>query len=106
MALIMCGECDRKVSEKALSCPGCGLPMHDSEVGPDGVNLQTVQETSKILKLHGLYSFTLMVLSAPFFIILAFEPQNTIIKTISLMLFGAGLSWRLANNVRIWWHHR
>ncbi len=27
MALIKCNECDREVSDKAISCPGCGAPL-------------------------------------------------------------------------------
>ena len=27
MALINCGECDKEVSDKAISCPNCGAPI-------------------------------------------------------------------------------
>ena len=27
MALIQCGECSKEISDKAVSCPGCGCPM-------------------------------------------------------------------------------
>ena len=30
MALIECPECGKEVSDKAASCPNCGLPMHAS----------------------------------------------------------------------------
>ena len=29
MALIKCPECGREISDKAVSCPGCGYPMQD-----------------------------------------------------------------------------
>lgn len=32
MALINCPECDRSVSDKALTCPGCGLPISSSNI--------------------------------------------------------------------------
>jgi hypothetical protein len=28
MPLITCPECQREISDRALSCPGCGNPMH------------------------------------------------------------------------------
>ncbi|MEQ2827819.1 MAG: zinc-ribbon domain-containing protein [Anaerobutyricum hallii] len=28
MALIKCPECELQVSDKALSCPHCGFPLH------------------------------------------------------------------------------
>lgn len=32
MSLILCPECSRTISDKAISCPGCGYPMTISEV--------------------------------------------------------------------------
>lgn len=32
MALINCPECGREVSDKAVSCPGCGYPLQKSEI--------------------------------------------------------------------------
>ena len=32
MALIQCPECNHNVSDKALSCPNCGYPLHPSRV--------------------------------------------------------------------------
>ena len=35
MALIKCGECGREVSDKALTCPGCGAPIaFQRSIGP------------------------------------------------------------------------
>ena len=36
MALINCPECSREISDKAASCPHCGLPM--APALPDSVN--------------------------------------------------------------------
>ncbi len=32
MALITCPECRKSVSDKAISCPGCGFPLKESEL--------------------------------------------------------------------------
>lgn len=32
MALINCSECEKKISDKAASCPHCGAPLRDEEV--------------------------------------------------------------------------
>ena len=31
MALIKCSECGREISDKAVSCPGCGCPVSEIE---------------------------------------------------------------------------
>jgi endogenous inhibitor of DNA gyrase (YacG/DUF329 family) len=30
MALINCPECGREISYKAVSCPNCGIPVHNA----------------------------------------------------------------------------
>ena len=30
MALIQCTECGKEISDKAGSCPGCGMPLKDN----------------------------------------------------------------------------
>ena len=29
MALVLCPECKREVSDRAIACPNCGYPMHE-----------------------------------------------------------------------------
>ncbi len=31
MAIIKCNECDREISDKAISCPHCGYPLNENE---------------------------------------------------------------------------
>ena len=31
MALILCPECDKEISDKAASCPGCGAPISSDD---------------------------------------------------------------------------
>lgn len=33
MALMQCPECNRSVSTRAASCPGCGYPINDRGAG-------------------------------------------------------------------------
>jgi len=40
MALIKCGECNKKVSDKAATCPNCGNPIKDK---PDEVSIRFVK---------------------------------------------------------------
>ena len=35
MALINCPECNKEISDKAKSCPNCGLPLRELEVEHD-----------------------------------------------------------------------
>jgi hypothetical protein len=32
MSLINCAECNRKISDKAVICPGCGLAINNSKI--------------------------------------------------------------------------
>jgi len=51
MALIKCPECSKDVSDKAPTCPNCGAPIAAASVDKKvGINVTTVQETSKRLK--------------------------------------------------------
>lgn len=44
MALIECPECGREISDKAVSCPGCGCPVVEGSVG-----MELVCENGKIV---------------------------------------------------------
>lgn len=39
MALVVCPECEGRVSDKALACPACGYPMSskNSKIGWQGI---------------------------------------------------------------------
>ena len=43
MALILCPECSRAVSDKALACPGCGYPISFS---PEPAKQQKERKTA------------------------------------------------------------
>lgn len=57
MALIKCPECSKDVSDKAPACPNCGAPIAAASVDKKvGVDVTTIQETSKRLKAQMLLS--------------------------------------------------
>ena len=109
MSLIKCSECNSEVSDKAVSCPKCGAPiLNDSESKGSGVNLRTVQETSKKFKLQSLISISLFIIGAVWVYVSmntvtgqVTEPSNT---GMSVMLIG--MIWYIINRLRIWWHHK
>jgi len=60
MALINCPECSKQVSDKALTCPNCGVGIA-SEAESRGTTVATIQKTSKGLELHTLMSVTVII---------------------------------------------
>lgn len=44
MALIKCTECDREVSDKASSCPGCGSPIAATPETTKPVRVKTSED--------------------------------------------------------------
>jgi hypothetical protein len=61
MALIKCPECGREISDKAISCPGCGCPISSdpcekldySFVGVKGISIQIKNGIMKISEKNG-----------------------------------------------------
>lgn len=112
MALIECGECTGKVSDKAASCPHCGSPvMQLADVVDTGDRLTTTQQTSKQLKEQVLWAYLLMAMGLAMTV---FTPLWLNAKgsdwTLSSLGYGGtvlllGVAWQIVNKVRIWWHH-
>ncbi len=52
MGLMICSDCKKEVSSKAVSCPNCGAPIAglSEELSPS--NKSTIQLTSNMLKMH------------------------------------------------------
>lgn len=105
MALINCPDCNKQVSNNAPTCPGCGARIAtDKESTGSGVQqLQTIQETSKQLKLQTLYSGLLIAAGA--FGVFAAEPGSGG-ATVAAVVAGVGVLWYIATRYRIWWHHK
>jgi len=59
VALILCDECGREISDKALECPGCGNPIvgifpkawrgRKREASKEGIFLQTLNAGCTII---------------------------------------------------------
>jgi uncharacterized membrane protein YvbJ len=63
MALIKCKECGNEISEWAETCPKCGAPIALLRASrAAGVQLRTIQETSKKFKLQILISVSLILI--------------------------------------------
>jgi DNA-directed RNA polymerase subunit RPC12/RpoP len=57
MALINCAECNKEISDKAISCPNCGVPMNGTnntnkvdKVEFDKIENTTTQKSEDLLK--------------------------------------------------------
>ncbi len=106
MALIKCNECNQEVSDKAESCPKCGAPIASAqETKAAGVQIRTVQETSKKFKLQSLLSISLIIIGFVSLSVTSSNPQNEP-STIPVLLIVFGLIWYVVNRFRVWWHHK
>ena len=54
MALLKCSECGREISDKAVSCPGCGCPVSEIEgMSQKDEKINSLVETVK--RIHRIY---------------------------------------------------
>jgi len=105
MVLIKCPECSREVSDKAPTCPKCGAPIAAASVDREvGVNLTTVQATSKRLKAQMLLA-VLSLSVGIVWVILAVNASERGSLAVPTSLFVGGLVWYAIIRFRIWWHH-
>ncbi|MCA9367214.1 zinc ribbon domain-containing protein [Candidatus Kaiserbacteria bacterium] len=47
MALIICSECGKEISEKATTCPRCGNPINNLVTVENLQPVTTIEQTSK-----------------------------------------------------------
>ena len=105
MALIKCPECTKEISDKAPTCPGCGCPITSAKIHEEvGVNLSTVQLTSKSLKIE-------LILSTFFFLIsviwlFAMITNKSPFNPTPLVSMLLSFCWYYMTKIRIWWHHK
>ena len=106
MALMECPECARQISNRAPTCPGCGAPIAAAATHAEvGVNLTTIQETSKSLKLEILLSMCAFWVGTLW--MLAISPAASFAAVVApLLLAGLGVAWYVLTKLRIWWHHK
>jgi uncharacterized paraquat-inducible protein A len=105
MALVCCTECGQSVSDRAASCPKCGNPIGD--------RVQTVQQTSKAIKLVILLSFVSMI-SGCFGVMLNMPEAGAAPAVVErqaeatmpfTFMFVIGSVVFVASKLSQWWHH-
>ncbi len=103
MALINCPDCNKEISDKAPTCPGCGAPIvQDIESKGSGVDhLVTTQATSKALKAQQAIASALFLVG----LFIMFAGKGGDGATFGAVVMVAGIAWYIAARTRIWWHH-
>lgn len=101
MALIDCADCNKKISDRAPSCPGCGCPVASPTSKSDG-GYVTTQGTGKRYK--GMQMIGAVVLAVGFGALVSADDSDTLIAAgalsvlIGLLMYGFG-------RALAWWHH-
>ena len=93
MPLINCPECQREISDQAISCPQCGYQLKTKTE-----TTTTVQLTSKKLKKRQLYPLAFMFLAFPFILMRQFA--------IGFIIVGISIIWSIVIGMQIWWEHK
>ncbi len=108
MALISCPECNNQVSSTAATCPQCGAPIAEAAGSKAaGAPLTTVQETSKRLKAHIIFSSIIFWIGVVWlFVGINAEKQGGEQSEIPGLMLFVGIVWYIATKFRIWWHHK
>jgi len=104
MALTRCPECGNEVSTAATACPKCGAPIASPAIGTP---LSTIQQTSKRLKAHIMFSCFALAIGL-IWLLTGFvgEAENPSPSPIAITLLLLGSVYYLATKFRIWWHHK
>lgn len=67
MSLIKCLECGSDISDQALSCPHCGVPINQETSKRVDLNIDKYEITSKKWKKYLAYAIPLLVIGLPLF---------------------------------------
>lgn len=104
MAMIVCSECGRAISNKANACVGCGAPIASaSEIEMIPRNKPIKPPTLSGLKRHLLGGSITLALGL--FAAMAadrLQSSNRLDQLIAALLLIAGISWTLVTLVRLW----
>lgn len=95
MALLKCPDCETEVSDKAEICPKCAYPI--SKQGEAINRVQTIEKTSKNLKLQSLIGAILILIGFWLF----FSGSSGL----SLLFLFIGIIIVVVARVQIWWYH-
>ena len=108
MALINCTECKKEISNTAISCPHCGASIKtEKNTVFSNLDTITIQQTSKKLKIHTIYSILIIIIG----FILNIKSQLLGTFAIYIAIVGQvfiliGLFWLIITRLRIWWNHK
>lgn len=88
MALVPCKECGREVSDKAATCPGCGVSLRKRAASAD-LSGKAPLESKKTNP----FAFALMV--SGLIVMLIFRSTGT--TFLGLLLISGGVVWDIYN---------
>jgi uncharacterized membrane protein YvbJ len=105
MALIICPECNKQISDQAQACPGCGMPVKTiRSLNSMSLNTEQVIELTakryKIIKLISIFMIIVSIFSC------LFEAQAGSDSMFGMVIFFIGLGLYIFNRFQIWWHHK
>ncbi|RFF30584.1 zinc-ribbon domain-containing protein [Wenzhouxiangella sediminis] len=102
MALIDCPECGHQVSDKASTCPSCGVGISEAkEAQSAGEPITTVQQTSKKFKQQALLAAVVIAAG----IMIVFSNGGSTSDAIGWTITLIGFGWLIVARINVWWHH-
>ena len=104
MALVKCPECGTEVSDKAAACPKCAYPIANPHQSPSPIKVQTIEQTSKQIKLQILLSTLILLIGVVMFVFGAGTNESGP-AGFGGLLAVVGLVWLIITYFRRWWHH-
>jgi len=101
MALILCSECKKEVSDKAFSCPHCGAPISPGTLTSDE-NVTTIQLTKKKWKKHKLIAFIILIVGF-IMVMKALEGDGAGYGSLGGVLIFIAFIWAIVAKLGAWW---
>ncbi len=103
MALIVCSECGRAVSNKAIACIGCGAPLASpSQIDLIPRHAPFKPPSLRQLRRHLLSGSLTLVVGLGMALAADTVPAGNVAKLAAALVLIAGLSWTLVTLVRLW----
>ncbi len=100
MALIVCPECGKQVSDQAASCPSCGHPLR----GRPGGKATLIEQTAKPWKKVQAAGVVIMLLAPLSMLVIAYTSSaDVFLAVVPLLVLGVVV--HLVGRFGAWWHH-
>ena len=116
MPLISCSECNKQVSNLAVSCPSCGAPINIvNGRKANEKSLYTTQVTHKKLKVQQVVSRCIFFIGLIWLIIEFVSANDPVAGTFNhsqlelawpITMVLIGIIWQITTKIKIWWHHK